>query len=274
MYVFNLSSGYSGTGFAASLLGQSDDFFAEHEAPPNLFGPWTALWNECGDEPDEHLLKPVRQKMAVVEERRRSSGKPHYADTSHGFIKGWGPAAILLGFVHPENTKLIRTKRNPAEIIRSMVGLRMIPGGAVFPCDHYWLDPHAHSNHIRLSSETVFNTMQHLTSECEDGFIVTQLIQCGWYVLEIEARIKEFRKTRNSFEIFDLDVDQICQRTLGEFFDYCGVAVPDEINCSSTNSKPHLYPVSLELAEQVYDLLCKYVDIPVSGDFVPEKQSC
>lgn len=255
MQVFNLSSGYSGTAFAATLLTQSPDYLAEHEAQPTLFGPWTALWNETDGPPEGEIAEAVRHKFAVADQRRETAGKAHYADTSHGFIKGWGPAAIGLGLISPENTRLIHTFRHPAKVTRSIVALRMIPGGAVFPCDHYWLDPHADRNCIHLTTKDVQVVLEAVQPICNDGFIATQLIQAAWYVLEIEARIHAFRASYPDFEIFTLDIDRPEDEHIAGFYRHCGVQTPAQWSPDAVNAKRHLYDVQLEWAMCAYEHL-------------------
>lgn len=256
MRVFNLSSGYSGTAYACALLARSPTCLAEHEAPPTLFGPWTALWNETSGEPTPELVDPVRHKLEAAENRRKGAGKAHYADTSHGFVKGWGPVAIKAGLITPHDSRLIATRRAPAKVVRAMVALRMIPGGASFPCDHYWLDPHALRNHITLSSDSVHAVLAALKPVCSDGMFAMQLIQTAWYVLEIEARIDAFRAEYPEFPLFTLDLECLCTAQLDAFYDHCGVPSAEErLVPPPVNAKQYLYEVPLAWAEHALEAL-------------------
>lgn len=265
MWIFNLSSGYSGTGFAASLLARSPDCLAEHEAEPTLFGPWTALWNETSGPADAELIAVVRCKLAQADARRRAAGKAHYADTSHGFVKGWGPAAIEAGLISPDDTRLIHTTRARAKVLRAMVALRMIPGGASFPCDHYWLDPHARRNRIELTTPAVQQALTALAPVCRDGFFATQLVQAGWYVLEIDARIADFRARFPDFSVCPLDLETLDATQLKKVFSHCGLTPPEKLEPTPVNTKTYLYDVPLAWAECALDALCKALEGSTMG---------
>jgi len=250
-YIFNLSSGYSGTAYAAALLSKSDGILAEHEATPNLFGPWTALYNDTEDTADPELIEPLEDKFESIREKLAKHQLYCYADTSHGFIKGWGPLAVEYSIISPENTKLISTKRDPASIVRSMTAQRMIPGGAIFPCDHYWLDPHAKNNRLHLSAGVLQEVLNEMLPYGDDGFILPQLIHCSWYVLEIEQRIKEFKST-NAFDIFELSIDRLNPELIRDFYEFCELEVPENIFQEHVNKKEPWYKVDQQLAEIAY----------------------
>jgi hypothetical protein len=260
--IFNLSSGYSGTAFAAALLARSPYYLAEHEGRPTLFGPWTALWNESSGPPTDELADAVCRKLHAADVRRRESGRAHYADTSHGFVKGWGPVAVAMDLIGPENTRLVATRRAPAKVVRSMVALRMIPGGASFPCDHYWLDPHARRNRVFLTARAAHDTLGALLPVCQDGFIATQLIQAAWYVLEIEARIAAFRAEHPQFEVFTLDLETLDAIQLAAFFAHCGVPEPAGPAIAPVNAKDHLYEVPLGWADLALEALRQQLGCP------------
>lgn len=118
--VFSINAGRSGSQYLSRMLGSGKNCVAFHELNPTGFGQALVDYHRG----DDHKVRDVaRVKYAFMETFFKKN--LIYAETNHGFIKGFGWP--LIEMMDQRAVAIITLRRDPEKIVDSMIKVRSLP---------------------------------------------------------------------------------------------------------------------------------------------------
>ena len=240
-HIFCISSGRSGTGYLARLIGTAKNVCAFHEPEPTMSGAYLQMINHFPyAETEEQRKIKVTKINQLISSHRRNRGAAFvadmiYAETNHMFVKTFYDVVCK----NIKNVEVVILRRNIIETLKSFVQLNYFT--SYNPVSFEWMS----------SPNAVTAAMPAIDQDDKLDSIDMAIA----YLIDIEARSQRFKTEFPDIPTYELKLDMMPEKSyVRNFFKTAGLDYPNHADklvgtkINERKSKKEMFGVQVDLA--------------------------